>query len=427
MPAESAAFTISPGESPRLAAILGKGTGAVKLLQTWTDEIVDDGVTLSRLSGEVRYADGFTETVWFAFPACIGGLSTSGNPWLAWMLPLATTLGEPIQMGLPVDGQMRQSVGQLVEIWRSWYPHLHPVKIEAPTLPLSSLPETPKAFAFFTGGVDSFYTVLRKVRSVGGRPEGIDALVNMWGFDVKLEHPADARRASSEMRLAASKLGLPLIEGRTNLRETRFKQADWGGLSHGGALAAVALCLEGAFQQAAIGASFPLRGQMPLGTHPDTDALLGTSGFRLVHDGAEAGRAEKVEFIARHPVALEHLRCCFRERGHGGNCGRCLKCYRTMLTLHVVGALDRCRSFDVKRFDLRKARRMYSATGIPQLLTEDLAELAQRLGDDDMVKTIEFSLRRSRRLAGWIRFLHAQGESRWARTIRRRILSGSPH
>ncbi len=397
----------------------------MKLLRTWTDEIADDGVAISRLSGEVRYADGFTETVWFAFPASAGGLSTSGNPWLAWMLPLATTLGEPIQMDLPVDGQFLKTAGRLLEIWCSWYPHLHPVKIEAPTLPPSVFPAKPKAFAFFTGGVDSFFTVLRKVPSVGAPAQGLDALVNIWGFDIKLEHPESYRRAAVEVRAAAEKLGLPLIEGRTNLRETRFKRANWGRLSHGAALAAVGLCLEGSFQKAFVGSTHPPDHQPPHGSHPDTDYLLGTSGFEIVHDGADTSRAEKVELIARHPVAMEHLHCCFREKSGGGNCGRCHKCYRTMLTLYLIGALDRCRLYSDKPFDPRKASHLYVHTENSRIQINDVAKLALRVGRPEVAAAIDAALQRSARLERRIERLHAHGEGRWARTVRRLILSGS--
>ena len=39
---------------------------------------------------------------------------------------------------------------------------------------------------------------------------------------------------------------------------------------------------------------------------------------------------------------MRHLRVCWQNPDNAYNCGRCEKCFRTMLDLWVVGALDRC-------------------------------------------------------------------------------------
>jgi len=65
---------------------------SVELISTRIDPAGDDRV---RLTGEVRYADSRREAVWYEVPADLErDLSTTGNPWLVALFPLAAKLGE---------------------------------------------------------------------------------------------------------------------------------------------------------------------------------------------------------------------------------------------------------------------------------------------------------------------------------------------
>jgi hypothetical protein len=54
----------------------------------------------------------------------------------------------------------------------------------------------------------------------------------------------------------------------------------------------------------------------------------------------------KTKAIAEFPVVVRNLRVCFETPENGYNCGRCEKCYRTMVGLRVAGALAQCDAFD---------------------------------------------------------------------------------
>jgi hypothetical protein len=84
----------------------------------------------------------------------------------------------------------------------------------------------------------------------------------------------------------------------------------------------------------------------PCGSHPLLDPLWSTETLEIVHDGCEATRVEKVARIAQSGAALRYLRVCWENRDGAYNCGRCEKCLRTMISLRVAGALDRCATFD---------------------------------------------------------------------------------
>ena len=74
----------------------------------------------ARLLGEVVYDDrpGEPEEYWFEVPEqWAGSLSLSGNPWLACLLPLAVTLGEPLRLCVPVDPELRAGVARVMQTW----------------------------------------------------------------------------------------------------------------------------------------------------------------------------------------------------------------------------------------------------------------------------------------------------------------------
>ena len=71
--------------------------------------------------------------------------------------------------------------------------------------------------------------------------------------------------------------------------------------------------------------------RLSLGIQSFDDAMLGRLG--RIHDGAEARRCDKLRRLAESAPALKGLRVCWQDAGF--NCGRCEKCLRTMIALHL--------------------------------------------------------------------------------------------
>lgn len=95
---------------------------------------------------------------------------------------------------------------------------------------------------FFTGGVDSFYTLTK--RTGANRIGNVDHIMPVWGFDIPLAKPDEFKvveRMSSDI---AVKLDISCIPIVTNLRNTKFSTAPWGYLSHGCGLVGIGLLLE---------------------------------------------------------------------------------------------------------------------------------------------------------------------------------------
>ena len=384
-----------------------------------------------RLVGDVLYDDrpGQAETYWFEFPQRYGpSLSVSGNPWLACLLPLAVTLRQPLRLCRPVDPVMLSNASRLMAIWSQWYPEFRPVPVEAEARPTELSPGPRSSGAFFSGGVDSFYMVLRDRNGERSTEvPAIDRLLLVAGFDIPIAATAEFERLRTSLSEAAGNLGVELVDAATNLRAVRFREADWSRLSHGSALASVGLASERGFQSLCIAATHYDGPVKPWGSQPETDPLLSTGVTRVFHVGLLVPRREKTEYISRSDVAMRHLHVCYRF-GSSDNCCDCFKCLLAMLTLEVVGALDRCPPLRRRPLDLRRVRKLVVLSRPYLRLYRDLEVRALAAGRQDVAAAIAACLRRSRRLKPVIAALAWGGTRRgirWiSRRLRRRLLEG---
>src|SRR5690606_29425499 len=131
-----------------------------------------------------------------------------------------------------------------------------------------------------------------------------------------------------------------------------------------------------------IPSTHPYRDILPWGSSPLTDHLWSTEQVRIVHDGAEATRVEKLtELLVHEPLAMQHLRVCTMNDGGLENCGRCNKCIRTMLTLELVGRLASDPSFP-STLPRDYARRINHADENDVSFVREYLELARRVAAD---------------------------------------------
>ncbi len=368
-----------------------------------------------RLSAEVAYRDRRigAEVYWFEVPEKFAEfLSMSGNPWLACLLPLAVTLGEPLRIHRPVDRVLLENVHELMRIWKCWYSHLHIVPIEADVDDTQRHQPPSKTASLFSGGVDSFFTVLHHDNIPASvRQTRVDDLLFVCGFDIPLRNAQAYARMRNTLRRAASDLGKELIGISTNVGATLIQRTAWAPLSHGCALASVGLALEKRYRSVLIASTHGYNDLTPWGSHPLTDPLLSTSRTKIVHDGAAFDRIEKTELLADSDVAMQSLHVCWVLQSDK-NCGACNKCYRTMTALALLGALNRCTTFKEGSFDEKKLPRIYSRSENDRFFLRQVRDLALRKGRPDIARAIERSFRYSRR------FDNRQPVVRWLETTR---------
>ena len=192
----------------------------------------------------------------------------------------------------------------------------------------------PGVACLFSGGVDSFYTLLK-------HREEVTHIIFVHGFDIALEDRVLRAQASRMAREVAKELGKTLIEVETNIRRFSDTIVGWEKY-HGAAMAGVALLFQRRFRRVLIASSHTYGGLAPWGSHPMLDPLWSTEATEIKHDGSEARRVEKMRHISEHELTMRWLRVCFKNPNGVYNCGHCGKCLLTRITLRTVGALDRC-------------------------------------------------------------------------------------
>lgn len=291
----------------------------------------------ARLEASVRYDDRprRPERMWFEVPEALeGGLDgETGNAFFAAMLPLAVALGQDLEVTRPVDETLLRGAPQIRARWAAWYGTRADLKASAPP-DRGVHPSPSRRVAFFSGGVDSTFTALRAAGRLDDRRPEIDELLFVEGFDVRLDEARKMDVVRANVAAAAREIGLPLVTVRTNLRDTRWNEADWTLLAHGPLLAATALALGRRYGEARIASSVWSERDAAWGSHPEIVDRLSTGSLRIREDGFETDRAPKLRAIAHHPATRLHLRVCWQS-STGKNCGRCRKCVlaRTLLDL----------------------------------------------------------------------------------------------
>ena len=228
----------------------------------------------------------------------------------------------------------------------------------------------------FSGGIDSTYAFLR-------HRDEITHLVFCVGFDViersgalrgghRLESPV-RRRPREEMG-----------DRRDNARDLPVNTPLWD--RWGSSLIGIALAL--GFSRAYIGASHAYDELMPWDTHPLTDPLLSTETTEIVHDGAER-RSTKLRRIVRDStLGLEILRVCNASDQY--NCGKCEKCLRTMVALHLLG--ERSPSLPALA-SVRALKPLYIADDSALTFWEDNLRLARERGTRPLIRMLASKVR----------------------------------
>jgi hypothetical protein len=229
----------------------------------------------------------------------------------------------------------------LMERFNTWWGYT-PVEISCDSAcPAVETIAAPHTGLFFTGGVDSFYSLLCP-------KEQIDDLVYVHGFDSALADQARLEDARQHLSKIAAGTGRRLILLKTNLREhPLIREMEWVKI-HGGALASAGYAVSG-IGRMIISSSDVAPVFIPWGTHPETDPLWSNEQLVIVHQGTDASRLGKLKAIADHPLVMRHLRICWKHTGRPDNCCRCEKCLRTMLALDALGKLTSFEAFQSRR------------------------------------------------------------------------------
>lgn len=339
-------------------------------------------------------------------------LTPNSEAWFCLAFLPGMKHGGDLCIDAPLSPKLLGAADRLSDIYCSWYPNFHSAKLLGASS--SSVPgrSGEGVATFFTGGMDSFYTLLK-------HRDEITHVIFVHGVDVGLRDTRLRRQVSEMLERVGREFGVGVVEIESSIRGFfEFHQINWE-VGHGAAFACIGHLLAPTFKRIYIPSSFTYAELFPWGSHPLTDPLWSSEGLEFAHDGSEATRVQKAALLAKSDLALQSLRVCFHNLDSAYNCGRCEKCVRTMINLHAAGALARCTTFP-NQLDLKRIKRLAIMKDAERaFLKENLRALENRPEDRELYEILLRLLQRPI----WLSRLHAQFWRRmrvWKRSIRRR-------
>ena len=343
---------------------------------------VNGGVGEVSFRVEVETGEPRESWIRFRLPAeILGGLPLSGDFALPLALLPAMKRGEDLSVEWPVCSHLLSKTADIQDIYKVWGYARQRVNVKASEAEAAPSQTSRGVACFFTGGVDSWYTLLK-------HRDEITHLVYVQGFDVALSDQWRREKVAALVRRVAGELGKTFVEMESDVRVFSNPMATWDDY-HGAALGAVALLMGNAVHKVYIPGTFTYADLVPLGSHPILDPLWSTTGVNIAHDGCEASRLDKILFIAGEPLVCDTLRVCWKNVGQELNCGVCEKCLRTMICLETAGLS--CATFP-KKLDLAIIERL-ELNARWRVRYEQLRVGAEKAGKQELAQALGATLR----------------------------------
>lgn len=339
-----------------------------------------------RVAAEINYGWWRKETLWFDVPTTVAPSATDvGNAWLTALLPFAFESGQPLKINAPVDEILLQNAAALQRVWAEWFPGRPPVRLTVEPAAGERSANGHRTGCFFTGGVDSFFSLLHFDATGGGQK--VDDLIYVWGCDIPLKNPLAFAGKTKSLNRVATQLGKTVVLTATNLRQTRLGQLDWGLWMHGPTLAAVGLLLESRFKKILVSASHSPTNLCVWGSHPLTTPLMSSRNLEIIYYGSRFLRVEKTALIADSAVAMENLHVCWKGRNEL-NCGHCGKCYTTLTTLELLNRRPQATSFPQANFSLETLKTLKLASAFGWKFFAEIAQAARERNRPDIAEAV---------------------------------------
>jgi hypothetical protein len=348
----------------------------------------------------------FPEELWYKFPKSYQDFVTDrADGFAASLLPLAMALGENLEVRGNTSVTLAHGLREYQFIQSTWQPkRFKPIHINFEGLQSISKNSTRgKVGCTFSGGVDSYYTVWNHLpRNELNPAYRLTHCLLINGFDrnTDLDNSGTYRKFKKVFEPVLNSLGLELVISRTNLRQ--FADLPLRRQSFGSVVTASALVLGNLFSCFYVASSYKFTrlGLHPDGSHLMLDHHLSTETMETVHDAGHLTRIEKVAALAQFPATYTTLCVCFQpiafnpETGALENCCRCEKCARTMITLDLLGGLEKYKTFP-KPIDFRALHRIDYRTKGTRLFIWEVVNLAKEKKNMPVVFHLCYAMARS--------------------------------
>ena len=355
-----------------------------------------DGLGAEKTDGLHRaWAHVGPERLWFE--STDAPLEVAAEAFAGAILVPALAKGRRLAMQAAVCPQWNAQLPELLRTFHNWwgYPELLPgVCVGRPAAPLSQ-----RIGLCFTGGVDSFFSLLRSGHAV-------EALVYVHDYDIAPKTADRQPQFERWLRRLSAEAEIEAIVLRTNVKRHPVYLGTGWDRAHGGALAALGHLLNRRIGKLLISSSYAYDHPFPCGSRWDIDHLWSSSQLDIVHVGATHRRLSKLQEIACEPLVEKYLRVCWENPHDRLNCSVCEKCLRTQLVLAACGNLDRFKVFDQQE---PLARRIDRLRKVPnpglfddyEWILQAGVSLSVHQAVDDLLRRSRRSLSRKRWRAPW--------------------------
>lgn len=283
-----------------------------------------------------------------------------------------------------IDEDFYNCVDKFIEGYQELSPKLHFKRnrlIQAQKVVLNT-PQSAedRGMLFFSGGVDAWSSLLTHLNE---KP----TLVSIWGADIPFDNRSGWEQVYQNVCEVSEKYDLSLITIHSTLRrfinEAQLNQFSfeavndnwWSAFQHSVAMmclaAPIAACKMKNIYFASTYSAKDKRswGSYVTASDPLIDDYVRFGGCRVVHDGYEFSRHDKVERICTYFKGAQekpYLRVCFSS-AKGDNCGKCEKCANTVMSILLAGEDPASFGFPYDQEQLP----FYFASGMQEMAREE--------------------------------------------------------
>lgn len=262
-------------------------------------------------------------------------------PAISFLVPISWAFGLDIFVE-NIDQTYLQTLEDIKNVFQKWYPQFSfSAKIIPNNVTINAF-NGEKIGLLFSGGVDSLTSFVR-------HKEKNPDLFTIYGADIPLGKENLWKRVKNNLSYFASenktkihfvKSNIPSLCNETLLAKQFRLVGWWGPVAH----ALILLGLIAPITQkrrigtVLIAATHTKEFTSPWGSDPRIDNKISWADVKVLHDGYELSRFEKIRYLKQYPIFLNFLRVCFSSYKNY-NCGKCEKCANTLLSL-ILNDID---------------------------------------------------------------------------------------
>lgn len=232
-----------------------------------------------------------------------------------------------------------------------------------------SLSEKRRKISTFTGGVDSFYTLLTNL-------DKIDTLLYCINYDVRESQQNLLKAQLNTVKEVAQKLGKKVIVCNTNQRnilewgnigylngiKKKYNNDLWGYFLHGPCIFSNAYNLLLEYDTIFIPSTHPKSSNYLWGSSFHIDHLYSSSLIKIIHNG-DCTRVAKIKNIIKldKNLIFNYLKVCYCNSNQKYNCSVCEKCKRTYIPIGIINKdyLKQLKTFNIVVEDFEKTKNKY--------------------------------------------------------------------